>query len=257
MRKSWLAGLALVLGLAGTAAAEEKVLNIYNWSDYIGEDTIANFEKETGIKVTYDVFDSNELLETKLMSRQHRLRPGRALAAVPVAAGAGRRLPAPGQVQAQELRQPRPGDHGAHRHARPGQRARDQLAVGHHRHRLQRREGHRRARRRRAGGQLGHGVQARDTCPSSRAAASPCSMRPRDDPDRAELPGRGSEQHRPGGDRQGRGAADDGPPLHHRVQFVRVHQRAGQRRHLPGGRLVRRHRPGRERAPRKRRTASR
>ena len=49
-------------------AAEEKVLNIYNWSDYIGEDTIANFEKETGIKVTYDVFDSNEILEAKLVS---------------------------------------------------------------------------------------------------------------------------------------------------------------------------------------------
>jgi putrescine transport system substrate-binding protein len=49
-------------------AAEEKVLNIYNWSDYIGENTIANFEKETGIKVTYDTFDSNEILEAKLVS---------------------------------------------------------------------------------------------------------------------------------------------------------------------------------------------
>lgn len=47
---------------------DEKVLNMYNWSDYIGEDTIANFEKETGIKVTYDVFDSNELLENKLVA---------------------------------------------------------------------------------------------------------------------------------------------------------------------------------------------
>ncbi|CAN5259195.1 polyamine ABC transporter substrate-binding protein [soil metagenome] len=58
---------------AGTTQASnggdpEKVLNIYNWSDYIGKDTIANFEKETGIKVTYDVFDSNELLEAKLVS---------------------------------------------------------------------------------------------------------------------------------------------------------------------------------------------
>jgi len=53
---------------APAVAEEEKVLNIYNWSDYIGEDTIANFEKETGIKVTYDVFDSNELLEAKMVS---------------------------------------------------------------------------------------------------------------------------------------------------------------------------------------------
>ena len=49
-------------------AAEEKVLNVYNWSDYIAPDTLANFEKETGIKVTYDVFDSNEVLETKLVT---------------------------------------------------------------------------------------------------------------------------------------------------------------------------------------------
>ncbi len=48
--------------------AEDKVLNIYNWSDYIAEDTIANFEAETGIKVTYDVFDSNEVLEAKLLA---------------------------------------------------------------------------------------------------------------------------------------------------------------------------------------------
>lgn len=49
-------------------APEAKVLNIYNWSDYIAEDTIPNFEKQTGIKVTYDVFDSNEVLEAKLLA---------------------------------------------------------------------------------------------------------------------------------------------------------------------------------------------
>ncbi len=53
---------------AAAPAAEEKVLNIYNWSDYIAEDTLDNFTKETGIKVTYDVFDSNEVLEAKLVS---------------------------------------------------------------------------------------------------------------------------------------------------------------------------------------------
>jgi putrescine transport system substrate-binding protein len=55
-------------GAEPAPAEATKVLNVYNWSDYIAEDTIANFEKETGIKVTYDVFDSNELLEAKLMS---------------------------------------------------------------------------------------------------------------------------------------------------------------------------------------------
>ncbi|MSQ91353.1 MAG: polyamine ABC transporter substrate-binding protein [Gammaproteobacteria bacterium] len=47
---------------------EDKVLFVYNWSDYIGETTIADFEARTGIKVTYDVFDSNEVLETKLLA---------------------------------------------------------------------------------------------------------------------------------------------------------------------------------------------
>ena len=43
-------------------------LHVYNWSDYIAEETIPAFEKETGIKVVYDVFDSNEVLEAKLLA---------------------------------------------------------------------------------------------------------------------------------------------------------------------------------------------
>jgi putrescine transport system substrate-binding protein len=59
----------LALGMPGTSSAdEEKVLNIYNWSDYLGDDTIKNFEKETGIKVRYDTFDSNETLHAKLVA---------------------------------------------------------------------------------------------------------------------------------------------------------------------------------------------
>jgi putrescine transport system substrate-binding protein len=60
------AAMALVGTVAGTAQAEDKVLNIYNWSDYIGTDTIANFEKATGIKVSYDTYDANETLDGKL-----------------------------------------------------------------------------------------------------------------------------------------------------------------------------------------------
>ncbi len=48
--------------------AEAKVLHVYNWSDYVAEDTIARFQKETGIKVVYDVYDSNEMLEAKLVT---------------------------------------------------------------------------------------------------------------------------------------------------------------------------------------------
>ncbi len=47
---------------------DEKVLNVYNWSDYIDSTVLDDFSKETGIKVNYDVFDSNEVLETKLLA---------------------------------------------------------------------------------------------------------------------------------------------------------------------------------------------
>jgi putrescine transport system substrate-binding protein len=52
----------------GAAVADEKVLNVDNWSDYIQPSVIADFERQTGIKVNYDVFDSNEILETKLLT---------------------------------------------------------------------------------------------------------------------------------------------------------------------------------------------
>jgi putrescine transport system substrate-binding protein len=57
-----------LVALTPALAQEEKVLNIYNWSDYIAEDTIKNFEKETGIKVRYDTFDNNEILHAKLVA---------------------------------------------------------------------------------------------------------------------------------------------------------------------------------------------
>jgi putrescine transport system substrate-binding protein len=49
-------------------AAEEKILNVYNWSDYIDPAVIERFTRETGIEVRYDVFDANEVLETKLLT---------------------------------------------------------------------------------------------------------------------------------------------------------------------------------------------
>ncbi|MFC0178909.1 extracellular solute-binding protein [Thorsellia kenyensis] len=57
-----------IIAFMSSVHAEERVLNIYNWSDFIAPDTIKNFEKETGIKVNYDMFDSNEILESKLMA---------------------------------------------------------------------------------------------------------------------------------------------------------------------------------------------
>ncbi|HWM67748.1 MAG TPA: polyamine ABC transporter substrate-binding protein [Steroidobacteraceae bacterium] len=56
------------LSACGPDAHDAKVLNIYNWADYIGKDTVAQFEKETGIRVVYDTYDADETLEAKMMA---------------------------------------------------------------------------------------------------------------------------------------------------------------------------------------------
>jgi len=56
------------LAAAPGATDAEKVLNVYNWSDYIDPETVKNFEEKYGIKVNYDVFDANEVVETKLLA---------------------------------------------------------------------------------------------------------------------------------------------------------------------------------------------
>ena len=63
-----IAAAACLLAGGAARAEEEKILNVYNWADYIAEDTIRNFESETGIKVRYDNFDSNEALHAKLVA---------------------------------------------------------------------------------------------------------------------------------------------------------------------------------------------
>jgi putrescine transport system substrate-binding protein len=57
-----------VVGVVPADAAEEKRLFIYNWTDFIGHNTIAEFEKQTGIKVTYDVYDSEETMDARLLA---------------------------------------------------------------------------------------------------------------------------------------------------------------------------------------------
>jgi putrescine transport system substrate-binding protein len=61
-------GAAPAAGEGAAPATGSKSVNVYNWSDYIAEDTNTNFEKATGVTVTYDVFDSNEVLEAKLLA---------------------------------------------------------------------------------------------------------------------------------------------------------------------------------------------
>jgi len=69
-----LAAVAAAVSACGTgsgktpAAREGKELRIYNWADYIGNNTIADFESETGIKVIYDTYDADETIEAKMMA---------------------------------------------------------------------------------------------------------------------------------------------------------------------------------------------
>jgi putrescine transport system substrate-binding protein len=59
---------ALLLAVAPAAAQPERVVNVYNWSDYMDPAVLEDFTKETGIKVKYDTFDSNDILQTKLLA---------------------------------------------------------------------------------------------------------------------------------------------------------------------------------------------
>ena len=59
---------ALGMGHLSLAQEEPKVLNVYNWADYLPDDLLANFQKETGIKVRYDTFDTNEVVHAKLIA---------------------------------------------------------------------------------------------------------------------------------------------------------------------------------------------
>ena len=66
MTKTWLPLAAAFALTAATADAQE--VRVYNWSDYIDEGLLTKFEEETGLKLIYDVFDSNEVLETKMLA---------------------------------------------------------------------------------------------------------------------------------------------------------------------------------------------
>src|SRR5262245_14194628 len=62
------AAIAIAGTPAGAQAGKERVVNVYNWTDYIAPGTLEDFTKEAGIKARYDTFDSNDTLETKLLA---------------------------------------------------------------------------------------------------------------------------------------------------------------------------------------------
>ena len=68
MKKITLLSLLASTLIASSAFAQEKVVNVYNWSDYIDPTVLEDFTKATGIKVVYDTYDNNEIVETKLLA---------------------------------------------------------------------------------------------------------------------------------------------------------------------------------------------
>jgi putrescine transport system substrate-binding protein len=68
MMKTGFAAAAAVLLALAPASAQERVVNFYNWSNYMAPGVLEDFTKETGIKVVYDTFDANETLETRLLA---------------------------------------------------------------------------------------------------------------------------------------------------------------------------------------------
>ena len=68
MIRETLAALAMGIVLTTAVSAQEKTVHVYNWSDYIDPKTLESFTEETGIKVVYDTYDNNEIVETKLLA---------------------------------------------------------------------------------------------------------------------------------------------------------------------------------------------
>ncbi len=202
---------------------EDKVLFVYNWSDYIGETTIADFEAKTGIKVTYDVFDSNEVLETKLLAG----RTGYDVV-VPSANFLERQIKAgvflpldksklPNLVNMDPDIMQRVAAHD------PGNKyAINYLwgttGIGYNPDLVKKAIGTDTIDSWAASLRSGHRVQAREV----RYLDARCAERSHGF--RADLPGPGPEQREGRGPGEGGGAADEGAPVRSLLPFVAVHQ---------------------------------
>ena len=68
MKQRFILACIAFLGVITPVAAADRVVNIFNWSDYIDPGVLADFTRETGIKVIYDTYDSNEMLEARMLA---------------------------------------------------------------------------------------------------------------------------------------------------------------------------------------------
>ena len=208
---------------------------------------IEDFTKETGIKVRYDTFDTNDTLETKLLAGKSGydvVVPTGYFLERQIKAGIFQKLD---KAKLPNLAQHVARDRPAARAIRSRQPIRRQLHVGHDRHRLQRQEGARACWAAMAGSTAG------TSCSSRRMLAKfkDCGVHMLDSSDDimpAALHYLGLDPNTLEGGRpaEGRRAHDEDPAIGAQVPLVRISQCARDRRDLSGGRLVRRHQAGAE-----------
>ncbi len=229
---------AVVAALVTGAAAEDKVVNVYNWSDYIDPDVLTDFTKETGIKVVYDVYDNNDIVETKLLaggSGYDIVVPSDSNMARQIKAGTLQKLDKsklPNLVHVWPLIAKRLEDYD------PGNQYAVNYMWGTTGIGIQRRQGQGAAWRRFRPQDMGPAASKPGRRRQACRLRHPCARRARGHgAGSARLsrhePELQEDGRHPGGRRRPQGR----PALHPEVPLLRIHQRARQRRHLPGGRL--------------------
>jgi putrescine transport system substrate-binding protein len=196
--------------LAASVASAAETVKIYNWSSYIAPDTLKNFQQASGIVPTYDVYDSNETLDGKLMtgnSGYDVVFPSNHFMARQIQGKALKRS------TSRSCPTGRTSTRCCSRRWRSTTRATStaSVPVGQHRHRLQHRQGQGGTGRQRAGGLLGPDLQARVHEQAEKLRRGGAGQRPRTAADRPALPGL-APQPRPRGLREGQGAADEVRP---------------------------------------------
>ena len=233
---------ALAFGFS--AFAEDKEVRVYNWSDYIDESILEDFTKETGIKVVYDVFDSNEMLETKLLAGGTGYDVVVPTGTIPQPPDPGRRVPEARQVAScRTSRTCGPSISDRVANYDPGNEyAIDYMwgttGVGYNEAKIKER-------------MPDAPVDSLDMIfkPEIVSKFKDCGVIVLDSPDdilpvTSQLSRPRSQHQQARGPREGGQADGDDPAVHPEVPLLRVHQRARQRRHLHGARLVGRHPAG-------------
>ena len=221
-------------------------MNVYNWSDYIDPKVLDEFTKQTGIKVVYDTYDNNEIVETKLLAGKSGydiVVPSGPFLQRLIGAKVFQKLD---KAKLPNLANQWPEIDAASGRVRPRQPICRQLHVGHDRHRHQ--------RRRRCKDILGDmPLNTWDLVmkPEIASKLKACGIYMLDSPEDlfpgvlAYL-GLNPDSKRDRGSEQGGRCPVPHPRQHPEVPLVRIHQRARQRRHLRGGGLFGRHDPGQE-----------